>query len=158
VPKADTWEVYVAGSWKWLSAKLSVSVMDKTFGVKDTAGTTYLDISANVPLGDFWKEVTGLTLNAHVGWQKYTGTDPRNFVVAGNRLSNDDLYTYTDAKLGLTYALPKDFSVGAFWTKAFGADNLGYGSTSDVGAGGNLGPFPRAIGKSTGTVFLQKTF
>lgn len=158
VPKADTWEVYAAGSWKFLSAKFSYSVMDKTFGVKDSSGTWYLDLSANVPLGDYYKPLTGLTLNAHWGYQKYSGTDPRNFVVNGARLSNDDMFSYKDVKLGVTYALPKDFNIGAFWSKAYDTNVLGYGSTSDVGAGGNLGPFPRNIGKSTGTVFVQKTF
>jgi hypothetical protein len=35
---------------------------------------------------------------------------------------------------------------------------LGYGGVGDVGNGGLPGPFPRDIGKSTGTVFVQKTF
>ena len=33
VPKADTWEVYVAPSWKWVTFKASYSVLDHTFGV-----------------------------------------------------------------------------------------------------------------------------
>jgi uncharacterized protein (TIGR02001 family) len=163
VPKADTWEVYGGVSWKWLSAKLSVSVMDHTFGVKDTAGTTYLDLSANVPIGDYYKPLTGLTLNAHWGWQKYRGTDPRNgtyFAAAfgGRTPDNDEIFSYKDAKLGLTYALPKDFNIGAFWSKAFDTSVLGYGGIGDAAGGGLFGPFPRAIGKSTGTVFVQKTF
>ena len=163
VPKADTWEVYGAVSWKWLSAKLSVSVMDKTFGVKDTAGTTYLDLSANVPLGDFYKPLTGLTLNAHWGWQNYRGTDPRNgpyyaAAFGGRTPDNDEIFSYKDVKLGLTYALPRDFSVGAFYSKAYDTSVLGYGSIGQSAGGGLFGPFPRAIGKSTGTVFVQKTF
>ncbi|HEX2829889.1 MAG TPA: TorF family putative porin [Burkholderiales bacterium] len=163
VPKADTWEVYGAVSWKWLSAKLSVSVMDHTFGVKDTAGTTYLDLSANVPIGDYYKPLTGLTLNAHWGWQKYRGTDARNgtyFAAAfgGRTPDNDEIFSYKDVKLGLTYALPRDFSVGAFWSKAYDTSVLGYGGIGDAAGGGLFGPFPRAIGKSTGTVFVQKTF
>src|SRR4051812_8391124 len=38
-PKADTWEVYGAASWKWLSAKFSYSLMNETFAVKDSSGT-----------------------------------------------------------------------------------------------------------------------
>jgi uncharacterized protein (TIGR02001 family) len=158
VPKADTWEIYAGTSWKWLSAKFSYSVMDKTFGVKDSRGTYYLDLSANIPLGDFMKELTGFTINAHWGYQKYRGTDPRNYVVNGTRLDNDDLYSYKDVKLGVSYLLPKDFTIGAFYSKAYDADVLGYGSVNDVGAGGNRGVFPRNIAKGTGTVFLQKTF
>ena len=106
VPKADTWEAYAAGSWKWLSAKYSYSIMNKTFGVKDASGTWYLDVTANVPLGDFVKELTGFTINAHWGYQKYSGTDPRNFVIGGVRQNNDTLYSYKDVKLGISFLLP----------------------------------------------------
>ena len=162
VPKAHTWEAYLGGSWKWLSAKLSYSLMDKTFGVAESRGTMYLDLSANVPLGDFVKPLTGLTLNAHVGWQKYRGTDPRNFFFRGSFggaiPDNDELFSYKDVKVGLTYALPRDFSIGAFYSKAFDANNLGYGSVNTVDGAGNRGPFPKNIARGTGTVFLQKTF
>lgn len=151
-PKADTWEIYAAGSWKWLSAKYSYSIMNKTFAVRDSSGSWYLDISANVPLGDYYKPLTGLTLNAHWGWQKYSGTDPRNALVAGRRLSNDDQYSYKDVKLGLSYALPKDFTVGAFYSKAYDSNVLGYGATSEGGV------YPTNIAKDTGTIFIQKTF
>ncbi len=160
VPKADTWEVYGAASWKWLSAKLSYSVKDETFGVRNSDGTTYLDLSANIPLGDFAKDLTGLTLNLHWGYQKYSGTDPRNvgFAVGGRTPTNDTLYSYKDVKVGLSYALPKDFTVGAFYSTVSSSNVLGYGGVRDIGAGGFTGPFPRSIAKSTGTIFLQKTF
>ena len=143
---------------KWLSAKYSYGLMGKTFGVKDSKGTWYLDLSANVPLGDFMKELTGFTINAHWGWQKYSGTDPRNFVIGGSRLDNDTLYSYKDVKLGVSYALPKDFTIGAFYSKAYDTNVLGYGSVDQIGAGGNRGPFPRDIAKGTGTIFVSKTF
>jgi hypothetical protein len=101
-----------------------------------------------VPLGDFVKPLTGLTFIAHWGKQKYDGTDPRN--VSG--ASNNTLYSYEDWKLGLSYALPKDFTIGAFYTDTSSANPLGYGS---VGEGG---VYPRNIAKGTGTIFIQKTF
>lgn len=152
VPKADTWEIYGALGWKWLSAKLSYSVNNKTFGTADSGGTYYLDLGANVPLT---KE---LTLVAHYGKQKYTGTDLRNFVVNGVRLDNDTMFSYDDWKIGLSYALPKDFTIGFFYTDISGENVLGYGSVNDVGAGGNRGPYPKKMSKSTGTVFISKTF
>jgi uncharacterized protein (TIGR02001 family) len=163
VPKADTWELYGAASWKWLSAKLSYSLMDKTFGVKDTRGTMYLDLTANVPLGDFVKELTGFTVNAHWGYQKYRGTDPRNgtyfgAAFGGRTPDNDEIFSYKDVKLGVSYALPKDFTVGAFYSKAYDASTLGYGSIGEAAGGGLFGPYPRNIAKGTGTVFVQKTF
>jgi uncharacterized protein (TIGR02001 family) len=147
-PKADTWEVYAGAGWKWLNAKFSYSIMDKTFAVRDSRGTWYLDLTATVPLGDFMKPLTGLTFIAHWGKQKYDGTDPRN----APGLSNDDLYSYEDWKIGLSYALPHNFTVGAFYTDTSGANRLGYGSVSEGGV------FPRNIANGTGTVFIQKTF
>jgi len=158
VPKANTWEAYLGGGWKWLSAKISYSLQNETFGVLDSDGTVYFDVTANIPLGDFAKGLTGWTITGHWGYQKYSGTDPRNFIVGSARMSNDELYSYKDVKLGVSYALPRDFTVGAFYTKAYDANVLGYGSAAEVGAGGNRGPFPRDIARGTGTVFLSKTF
>lgn len=152
IPKADTLEGYVGLSWKWLTAKYSYSVLDHTFGVAQSRGTGYLDLSANPPLGD-----TGLTLNLHFGYQKYKGTDPRNAAVGGVVRSNDSVDSYKDYKIGLSYALPKDFTVGGFYSKISGSDVCGYGGFTEVGAG-CTGPYPSNIGKSTGTVFIQKTF
>src|SRR6185436_1088969 len=70
-PKADTWEIYGGVGWKWLSAKLSYAVKEEVFANNNADGTWYLDLSANVPLGDFEKGLTGWTLMAHWGYQKY---------------------------------------------------------------------------------------
>jgi uncharacterized protein (TIGR02001 family) len=147
-PKANTWEVYAGGSWKWLSAKFSYSIDNKTFAVRDSRGTWYLDLTATVPLGDFAKELTGFTVLAHWGKQKFDGTDPRN---VGGR-TNNDLFSYTDWKLGVTYALPQNFTIGAYYTDTSGTDPVGYGSVAEGGV------FPRSLGKGTGTIFVQKTF
>jgi len=140
-PKADTLELYGALSWKWLSGKLSYSLRDETFGVPDSRGTYYFDVTANYPLPD-----TKLTLVAHYGMQKYDGH------VAGAVASNDTLFSYNDWKLGVSYSLPKDVTVGFFYTDTSGADSRGYGS---VGEGG---PYPKNIAKGTATIFVQKTF
>ena len=139
--KADTTELYGALSWKWLSGKLSYSFDNKTFGVPDSRGTYYLDFTASYPVPD-----TKLTLIGHYGIQKFDGQ------TSGLASNNDTLYSYNDWKLGVTYALPKDFTVGAFYTDTSSVNNAGYGST------GEGGPFPKNIAKSTGTVFVQKTF
>ena len=156
--KGNTWEVYGALGWKWLSAKYSYAISNDVFTVKDADGSWYFDLSANVPLGDYSKDLTGWTLMAHWGYQKFTGTDPRNPVVSGRRLDNDFIGTYKDWKIGLSYALPKDFTIGAYYTKAYDANVLGYGATTEIGAGGNTGPYPRNIAKGTGTIYIQKTF
>ncbi|HZN23533.1 MAG TPA: TorF family putative porin [Burkholderiales bacterium] len=147
-PKADTWELYAGAGWKWLTAKFSYSMRNKTFAVLDSKGTWYLDLTATVPLGDFAKELTGVTLMAHWGKQKYSGTDPRTAALG----SNDALYSYEDWKVGISYALPQNFTIGAFYTDTSGANPLGYGSVSEGGV------FPRNIAKGTGTIYIQKTF
>ncbi len=153
VPKGDTWEIYVAPSWKWVTFKVSYSMLDHIFGVDQARGTYYLDLSANPPLGD-----SGFTLNLHWGYQKYKGTDPRNVAAAafygGATPSNDAIDSYKDVKIGVSYALPKDFTLGAFYSKGFGYNTLGYGGVFDSPAG----PYPNDIAKGTGTVFIQKTF
>lgn len=156
-PKADTHEIYGALGWKWLNARFSYSLRNKTFAVLDSRGTYYIDLSANVPLGEFAKPLTGLTLMAHYGMQKYRGTDPRNVAAGGVQQSNDALYSYNDWKLGLSYTLPKDLTIGAFYTDTSGANVLGYGATTQC-VGGVCGIFPRNIAKGTGTVYIQKTF
>ncbi len=138
LPKADTLEGYGLISWKWLSAKYSYSLGNKTFGVADSRGTGYLDISANYPLTD------KLTLQAHYGDQKYKGTAP------GLPVSNDAAYSYQDYKLGLSYALPKNYTVGGYYTNThMTATQKGYyTNVSDN----------RNIGKDAFTVYVQATF
>ena len=64
----------------------------------------------------------------------------------------NDTCSYEDWKIGLSYALPKDFTIGAFYTDTSSANRLCYGSVSEGGA------YPRNIAKGTGTVYIQKTF
>lgn len=134
--KADTLEAYGLVSWKWLSAKYSYSLGNKTFGVANSRGTSYIDISANYPLTD------KLSLQAHYGKQKFEGNN------AG--VSNDSVATYDDYKLGLSYTLPKDFTVGGYYTSTSmtTAQKAFYTNASDN----------RNVGKDAFTVFVQKTF
>ncbi|MEK6592815.1 MAG: TorF family putative porin [Pseudomonadota bacterium] len=133
--KADTLEAYGALTWKWLSAKYSYSLNNKTFGVADSRGTWYLDLTASVPLGK-----TGLTGIAHWGKQKFEGSP--------GGVSNDTFASFEDYKIGLNYALPKDFTVGVFYT----------GTNMDTAQEGFYTANNRFLGKDTFTVFLQKTF
>lgn len=84
-------ELYLGGSWKFISAKVYYSVddyfsmrgWDNTYSAtgKGTRGTMYGDLSANFDLGSGWG------INAHVGY-----TDVKNAYNAD----------YTDWKLGVT--------------------------------------------------------
>jgi uncharacterized protein (TIGR02001 family) len=152
-PKADTLELYGAIGWKWITLKYSHGLMNHTFGVPNSSGTHYLDLSADIPLGE-----TGLTANLHYGRQTYKGTIVTHPAAATPR-SNDNIFSYSDWKIGLTYALPKDFSIGAFASGTSGLNKLGYGAINEpTGIAGINGPFPHNTGKTTGTVFIKKTF
>jgi uncharacterized protein (TIGR02001 family) len=138
VTKADTLELYGALSWKWLSAKYSHSLDNKTFGVSDSRGTWYLDLSASFPITD------QLSIDAHWGKQKFKGTS--------GGVSNDSQASYEDWKLGVSYALPKDFSIGAYYTDtSMTAAQEGF-YTTPAGAGS------RFLGKDAFVVYLQKSF
>jgi uncharacterized protein (TIGR02001 family) len=142
----DNKEIYIGGSWKWLSAKYYYSVGDY-FSQPDTKGSNYLDISANYDLGGGWGIV------GHVGsfrlknW--HTGTD----ATKGN---------YTDWKVGVT----KDIAGWVFGasyidTNAKGScnpANTGYycfGNSLPVAAGGTK--FKDA-GKGVVVLSVSKTF
>jgi len=140
--KGDTQELYGLIGWKWLTAKLSYSIGNSIFAVRNSSGTYYIDVSANYPVGD-----SGVTLMAHYGDQKYTGTDARN---AGGA-SNDSLYSYYDWKLGASYDASKitpvlsNVTIGAYYTD------------TDAKAAGYTNFDGKNIGKSQVTVFVQKT-
>jgi uncharacterized protein (TIGR02001 family) len=134
--KADTTEIYGALSWKWLSAKYSYAVSNKVFGVANADGTWYLDLSGNFPVTD------KLSVQAHYGVQEFDGT-----TAAG--VSNDSFASYKDWKIGLSYTLPKDFTIGAFYTDTdMNAAQTAFYTT----------PGGRFVGKDKFTIFISKTF
>jgi uncharacterized protein (TIGR02001 family) len=91
--KADTTELYVAGSWKWFTVKYSYAVSNKVFGYSDADGSDYWDFGASVPIGE-----SGFTLGAHYGIQGFKGS------TAGVDNSN---YEYDDWKVSATYDMGK---------------------------------------------------
>ncbi len=133
--RADTLEAYGALSWKWLSAKLSYSLGDKTFGVGDSRGTYYLDLSAAYPATE------KLSLLAHYGMQKFRGTT--------SGVDHDDFASYNDWKLGVSYALPGSFTVGAYYTDTDMDETQRAFYTTPAG---------REVGKGTATLYVQKAF
>jgi len=80
------WELYIGGSWKWLSLKYSHAVSDY-FSLPDTKGSNYLDLSGTYDLGNGWGVVGHLGSFRLDNWK----TSARN--------TNAD---YTDWKLGVT--------------------------------------------------------
>lgn len=133
VTNANTTEVYAALGWKWLSAKYSYALTD-TFGVPNSDGSNYLDLSASVPIGE-----TGLTAGAHWGQAKFEG--------AGNSAGD-----YEDWKVSLAYDMGKlgdklsGVTVGVMYT--------------DTNAKKSFYTDPNGVfmGDSQTTVWVSKTF
>lgn len=134
---ANTAEVYVGASWKWLSAKLFYATSNY-FATTSSKGTYYVDVSANVPIGK-----TGITVLAHVGYLMVDGAFTAPGAAPGT--SNDSVFGYNDWKLGASYALPKDFVVGAFYT-----------NTDAIAA--NYTYLNRQWSENQFAVYVQKTF
>jgi len=134
VVNADTWELYGALGWKWVSVKFSYSLTDY-FGARPTGqktdGTWYIDGTATYPIGD-----TGVALIGHVGHVdvRHDGDD--------NDLSTGGKVSYTDWKLGVSYTVPdglfKNVELGAYYTgndakSRFYTDLTGYNTAKDRG-------------------------
>ena len=79
-------EAYAAIGWKWATLKYSYAFSD-LFGVQDSEGSDYLDLTITVRLGE------KLTVAAHAGRQNFRGASDAA-VAAGT--TNDALYSYED--------------------------------------------------------------
>ena len=94
----NTTEIYGQLGWQFITAKYSLTVSDKYFGITDGKNTGYFDVSANYEI------VKGLTLNGHVGQTMFS-----------SGAKNVGAVNYTDYKLGATYDLGNGLSIaGAF--------------------------------------------
>ncbi|WP_338845864.1 TorF family putative porin [Massilia sp. W12] len=99
-PNVNTTELYGQISYQAVSLKYSRS-LSNLFGVADSKGSGYLDLSANLPLAD------GFTLNLHVGRQS---------------VKNAGALSYTDYKLGLS----KEFSFATLALAVIGTNTKVY--------------------------------
>ena len=135
----NTTEIYAAQNFTFGPvtgfAKFSYAVTT-LFGFAKSAGSYYPDLTANYDTG-----IWGLSVNAHVGYQKVAGQQ----VIAGVPTAS-----YTDWKLGLT----KDFGGGLSLAAAYiGTNAAKNGSTYAYSS-----PSGKNLGGSTGIVSLTKTF
>ncbi len=104
--KPNTNEAYAAIGWKWATLKYSYAFSD-LFGVEDSEGSDYLDLTITVPLGE------RLSIAAHAGHQGYKGTSTAARLA---RTANDALYTYDDYRATVTCAFAKGWSALATYT------------------------------------------
>ncbi|MBI3571275.1 MAG: hypothetical protein HY082_09250 [Gammaproteobacteria bacterium] len=132
----NTEEVNAGVSWKWVSLKLSSTTSDffgantKTGYTSGSKNSTYLDLTANVPLpNDF-------TLLLHAGRQDVK-TKLATALASG--ATNPD---YTDYKIGISKAFKDGWTVGLAYSKASNstyydktASATTAGQTHDLGSG-----------------------
>ena len=134
---ANTFEMYGAIAWKWLSAKASYNFLNY-FGAEPTGqktnGTWYIDFSAAYPVGE-----TGFTVLAHYGILDVRHDGSGSLKVA-----------YNDWKIGGSYTVPdglfKSVEIGAYYT----------GNTANSGFYTDLTGYNTA--KDAGIVYVKKTF
>ena len=143
--KVHNTEVYVGGSWKWLSLKYYHGISDY-FSLPDTKKSHYIDLSGTYDLGDGWGIV------GHVGSFKLKNWDTG----ARNTKAN-----YTDYKIGVT----KDISgwvLGAAYidTSGKGSCNVVGGLTEFYCFGNSAAGATKFKDASSGTIVfsVNKTF
>ncbi|MEO7761658.1 MAG: TorF family putative porin [Casimicrobiaceae bacterium] len=92
----NTNEVYIAGSYKFVTLKYS-HAFSNTFGVAESKHTTYWDLTAAIPIVDTW------TLTAHGGYQRFRGP-------------SSDVASYSDVRLEIAKDFGNGLSAGAGYT------------------------------------------
>ena len=106
--KPNTDEVYAGVSYGPATLKYSYS-FNNTFGVPDSKGSDYLELTVNQPVID------KVTFNGTLGHQRYKGQGPGNF--------DNGNFSYTVWKLGATYDFGGGFNAGAYY-KGTDADGI----------------------------------
>jgi uncharacterized protein (TIGR02001 family) len=82
----NTTELYAALTWKFLSFKYSWSANDKTFGIPNSRGSQYLDLTASYDVIEKVSDVIGkVTIFGHIGKQYF---------------QNNGIFDYSDWKVG----------------------------------------------------------
>jgi uncharacterized protein (TIGR02001 family) len=126
----NTTEAYLGLSYSWVSLKYSQVLTEGNFGIVQAKGSTYLDLSLTLPLGE-----SGWTVVAHGGKTTYKTSDA----------AINSLLDYTDYKLGVA----KEFKG---YTLALAA------TTADTKDGGYRNALGRNIGKDRVTFTIAKSF
>lgn len=129
--KPDTLEGYAGLTWKFVSLKYSYSLDNKTFGVPNSRGSDYIDLTANYDLIDKVNDYIGkVTLTGHVGHQRFRHSSGLN---------------YTDWKIGASTEV-LGVTAGLFVTSTDANDAL------------YTNAFGKKIADTQVVGFVQKTF
>lgn len=112
-PNSD--EVYAAIGWKWASLKYSYA-FSNLFGVEDSEGSDYVDLTVTVPLNDRFSAV------AHAGRQRFKGAST---FAELQGTTNDALYSYDDYRATLNCSLGQGWTASLTFTTT-DAKDAGY--------------------------------
>ncbi len=141
----DNKEIYIGGSWKWLSLKYYHAI-DDYFSLPGTRGSRYIDLSATYDLGNGWGIV------GHIGSFKLKGWH------AGTDASNGD---YTDWKIGVTKDI-NGWVLGAAYLDTDGKGSCNPANTGFYCFANQLPAGPgtkfKDAGKGTVVLSISKTF
>jgi len=147
--KPNTLEAFGGVSWRWFRLKYFHALSD-AFGVKDSRGSGYLDVSAHVPLGG-----SGFTLGLHAGHQRYRGNSPMWAFMFGPGMGADNgVMSYSDYRVSL-----EKEGLGFLWRASL--------TGTDARARATFGGFTmpvwenvhgRNLGKSALTLSVEKMF
>jgi uncharacterized protein (TIGR02001 family) len=141
----NTTEIYALIGYGWLSFKYSKAISRYTFGVNESKGASYTDVSTVVPIRD-----TGLKVQAHLGRQQYPGHSNTGYW--GGSGGDNSFFSYSDAKLGITYD-HWDSTFGIAWT---------YAETRFAAPDGETTAYKNAYGTNIGrnrlALMVSKTF
>ncbi len=136
----NTEEANIGVSWKWVSLKLSSTLSDyfgantKTGYTSGSSGSTYLDLTANVPLPNDY------TLALHAGQQEI------------KTKSGTTSLDYTDYKIGINKAFKDGWTVGLAYTEA---DNTAYyNNTASATTAGQT----HSLGRGVTVLSISRTF
>jgi uncharacterized protein (TIGR02001 family) len=130
--KVDNLEVYIGGSWKFLSLKYYHSV-DDYFSAPGTDGSNYVDLGFTFDLGNGWG------VNAHYGMLKF------------KNMTDGD---YNDWKLGVT----KDIGGYVFGAAYVDTDAKGDCAVPQLYCFGNGTGKTKDAGRSTVVISVSKSF
>ena len=136
--KPNTTELYAALTWKFLSLKYSYSVNNKTFGIPDSRGSSYLDLTASYDVGEKVNDAIGkVTVFGHLGHQWFKGT-------TGGSFENSN-FNYGDWKVGAS-------------TEIYGVTVGIYGTGTNAQDQYYTNPYGKNISGNQFVGFIQKTF
>lgn len=141
----NTTEAYAQLGYRWLSFKYSKTISPHFFGVNESKGTSYSDLSAVIPIQD-----TGFKIQAHVGRQRYPGNPNTGYWGASG--GDNSFFTYSDVKLGLTFDR-WGYTFGAAWTYANTKHAAPDGETTAY-----MNAFAKNIGRGRVVLLVTKIF